>query len=118
MDPIDCNVNLIITSWRTGYRLREEICESNIQVLVVSLLWEWLTYIEWRECHEYICLEERDQQFEEPEWECEDTECSSMERRDEPSDIDHHRDEDRSDEYVQKETHREWTDTDELSSKV
>lgn len=90
----------------------------NIQVLVVSLLWEGLTYIEWRECHEYIRLEERNEQLEEPEWECQDTECSSMECRDKSSNIDHHGDEDRSDEYVQKETHRERTDTDEFSSKV
>lgn len=84
----------------------------------MCLLWERLADIEWRECHEYIRLEERNEELEEPEWQREDTECSSMERRDKSSDIDHHRDEDRSDEYVQKETHREWTDTDELSSKV
>ncbi len=85
---------------------------------LLMLLWKRLTYIQWRERHEYIRLQKCDQEFEEPEWEGQDTKCSRMQWWDHLTDIDRHRDEDHPHEDIEKESHREGSDTDEFSSKV
>ncbi len=87
--------------------------------MVGSFFREWLSDIERREGHEDISLEERDEEFEEPEWNRHDSkESSGVLRKYHFSNIDHHRDEDRANKNIEKETHREWADTDKLSSKV
>lgn len=95
-----------------------EICESSIQVLVVCFFWHCLTDIERGKRHEDERLEECYEELEEPEWESKYTECSSMERWNLSTNIYDNWDEDCTDEYIEKETHREWSNTDELSNEV
>ena len=83
------------------------------------LFWQCFTNVEWWECHEDIRLEECHEEFEEPEWKREESESSScIVRQYLFTDEYDNRDEDHPDEDIEKETHREWTDTDEFSSKV
>ncbi len=80
---------------------------------------EWLSYVERRKRHEDVPLEEGDQELEEPERNRHDSKKSSgILWEDHLPDVDDDRDEDSSDENIEKQTHREWTDTDKLSSKV
>ncbi len=74
--------------------------------------------IEGREGHEYIRLEERYQKLEEPEWKSQESKYTSPEWWDDTSEIHDDRDHDGTDEYIEKETKREWTDSDEFSDEV
>ena len=88
------------------------------ECLMMSFFWKGFSDIERRERHEDICLEECNEELEEPEWKGQDTEGSRMEKRNLFSDIDRHRDEDHPDEDIEKKSHREGSDTDELSCEV
>lgn len=81
------------------------------------LLWKRFADIEWGERHEDICLEEGNEEFEKPKWKRENTECT-IENWDLLTDEYHNRDQDHPDKNIQEKTHREWTNTDELSSKM
>ncbi len=80
---------------------------------------QWFTNIERWERHEYICLEECHEKFEKPEWKWEKPECStSIVRQYLFTDEYDNWDENHPDEDIEKKTHREWSNTDEFTSKV
>ena len=79
---------------------------------------EWFTDIERRKRHKDVCLQEGDEELEEPERKRENLKCTSIERWNHIPDIDSDRYQDRSDQNIEEETHRKGADSDEFSEKV
>lgn len=86
--------------------------------LVGRFFWYWFSDVERRKGHEYIRLEECHQEFKEPKWKRKDPECTRVKRWNLLTNIDRHRYKDHTNENIEKETHREWPNTNKLTGKV